>query len=85
MADRKEQLTAVSDRLLDGLFELRRIEAKKRQQPISSPEFHALAEEVTKKSRELMSTASVQEAIGNETERSAESIEDIGDRQENTR
>ena len=75
MPDTTEQLSAASERLLDAVDDLRATEAKKRDQKISSDEFHRLAEEVTEKSRRLMATASDEEEIGNDTEPGDDSIE----------
>jgi hypothetical protein len=47
MSDTTEQLSGASERLLDAVDDLRATEAKKRDQKISSDEFHRLAEEVT--------------------------------------
>jgi len=75
MPDTTEQLSAASERLLDAVDDLRATEAKKRDQKISSDEFHRLAEEVTEKSRRLMASASDEEEIGNDTEPVDGSIE----------
>ena len=75
MSDTTEQLSRASERLLDAVDDLRATEAKKRDQKISSDEFHRLAEEVTQKSRRLMATASDEEEIGNDTDPVDDSIE----------
>lgn len=55
-----------SDEILRALEELRRMEAARRQRPISTPEFHQLAEAITAKSRDIFRIARDQEAIGDE-------------------
>lgn len=77
MPDRKGQLSRASESLLRRLADLRATDERKREMPISSPEFHRLAEQVTEKSRDLMRTAGDEEAIGDETERSSETIDDV--------
>jgi hypothetical protein len=77
MPDRREQLSRASEKLLDRLARLRATERKKRQEPISSPEFHRLARAVADQSRELMRDAQDEEAIGNENERGNDSIDDV--------
>ena len=84
MTDASERLSVASERLLDAVEDLRATEAKRRREKVSSSEFHRLAEEVTTKSRRLMVAASDEEAIGNETEPSDESIETASHRQEET-
>jgi hypothetical protein len=56
---------------------MRATESKKRQEPISSPEFHRLARAVADQSRELMRDAQDEEAIGNENERGDDSIDEV--------
>ena len=82
MPDRKQQLSRASESLLRRLADLRMTEQRKRKTAISSPEFHELAEEVARKSRDLMRNAEDQEAIGDETERTGETIDDVARREE---
>lgn len=51
-----------SDKLLEAVAELRRLEKEKRRQELSSPAFHALANEVEQKSRAVFRGA-VEERI----------------------
>jgi hypothetical protein len=60
------QLTRQSDQFLDSVREIRNLENQKRAAARSSPEFHALAEEITEKSRALFHQAARQQAAGEE-------------------
>lgn len=82
MATANERLPAESETLLKKVRELRETEQRKRAAPISSDEFHELAREVTRKSNEIMYRASLEEAVGDETDSSTESIDDVEERQE---
>ena len=77
MPDRRQQLSRASENLLSRLARMRATESKKRQEPISSPEFHRLARAVADQSRELMRDAQDEEAIGNENERGDDSIDEV--------
>jgi hypothetical protein len=46
MSDADAEIQSTSDRLLDEVRRLRAAEERKRQEPVSSPEFHRLAAEV---------------------------------------
>jgi hypothetical protein len=73
----------VSDDLLAKVEDLRDPERRKRDEPISSPALHGLAQEVTNKSRDSMYAATLEQALGNDTERGEETIdvddEDVDD------
>jgi hypothetical protein len=77
MANERERLVRTSDELLHEVDVLKDLERQKRQQPISSPGFHDLAEEITEKSREVMHTSLEQEAEGDQAERGDDSIDDV--------
>ena len=77
MADLKDELARSSNEMLDMVNELKALERRKREEPISSPAFHELAEQVTNKTRDIMRSVIRQEDLGNQTERSSASIEDI--------
>lgn len=77
MTDQKRELTKRSNKLLDALRHLRETEKQKRNEPISSPKFHALADEVDKTSRQIFSIARQQDRLGEESPRGEESINDI--------
>src|SRR3954453_24226362 len=79
VTDPKERLADESDGFLQRLRDLGELELAKRDEPISSPKFHRLAEEVSAKSREIPRKAAVQEQTGNETQRGDDSIEEIKD------
>ncbi len=81
MDDPKRALTNRSNKLLDALRHLRDTERRKRDEPISSPEFHKLADEVDRTSRRIFSLAREQEQLGDESPRGEETINDI-DRRE---
>ena len=82
MTDRGSQeqrrLGEDSERLLDALDELRSLEQEKRREPISTPRFHELAEQVTDVASEIFRDASQEEDDGNRTERTDRTIEDAG-------
>ncbi len=73
----KETLTAESERMLEVIDELRGMEVEKRRQPISTPEFHRLAEDITATSRAVFRMAAEQEETGDETSRGEETIDDL--------
>ena len=77
MADLKDELARSSNEMLDMVNELKALERRKREEPISSPAFHELAEQVTNKTRDIMRSVIRQEDLGNRTERTSTSIEDL--------
>jgi hypothetical protein len=77
VADHKRDVARDSDQLLRQVDELRRIEAEKRHQPISSDRFHQLAEQVTALSRRIMTGAWQEERVGDRTEPGDATIEDV--------
>ena len=54
---RKSELADKSDELLDALGRLKKTEQRKRHEPISSDQFHRLANEVDAISHELFTIA----------------------------
>ena len=56
---------------------MRTLEEEKRHAPISSPEFHALADEVEAESRHVFGLADAEEAAGDDADRRGDTIEDI--------
>jgi hypothetical protein len=80
VTDKKRRLVDESDRLLAALDEIRTMEAQKRDEHISTAEFHALAERIHDKSREIFQITGDQERLGDETPTSDESINDIEER-----
>jgi hypothetical protein len=77
MTDPKGDLAQRSARILDAIDDLRALEKDKRTETISTPPFHRLAEAVTKKSREIFEMAYRQEAVGDRTDTTDESIEQV--------
>ena len=77
VSDEKQELAKSSNELLEDLRTLRRLEGQKREEAISSDEFHELADEVTSTSRKIMKTVLKQDELGDAAERGEESIEDI--------
>ena len=75
--EKKSELAGRSDELLDALQRLKDTEQRKRHEPISSDTFHRLANEVDALSHEVFSIARDQRDIGEETERTGETIEDV--------
>jgi sugar-specific transcriptional regulator TrmB len=78
--EEKRELAKSSDELLDDLRKLRRLESQKREEAISSDQFHALADEVTSTSRRIMKTVLKQDDLGDASEEGEVSINDISDR-----
>lgn len=77
MSDAKRQLTDRSNRLLEALRGMRETEKRKRAEPISSPKFHALADEVDKASRDVFRLARDQERLGDQIPRGSDTIDDV--------
>jgi hypothetical protein len=73
----RRDLAERSDALLDALNELRRLEAQKRREPISSPEFEDLAAKVEAKSQEIFRLAGEQARLGSEVGPTTDSIEEV--------
>jgi hypothetical protein len=78
----KEHLPPESDRLLEQVADLRRMEQTKRTEPISSDEFHRLAKDITRKSHDIMYAAREEEETGDRTSRSDVSIDDVAEQQQ---
>jgi methyl-accepting chemotaxis protein len=70
-----------SDRLLEKVADLRRLEQVKRTEQISSDEFHQLAKDITRKSHEIMYAAKEEEEVGDRTSSSDDSIDDVAEEQ----
>jgi len=67
---RRHEVADTSDRLMERLTTLKAIEAEKRQDPMSTPHFHELAEEVTQISRDIFSLALNEERTGDDLSQS---------------
>jgi hypothetical protein len=59
---------------------MREVEKRKRAEPISSPTFHALADEVDKASRDVFRLARDEERLGDEIPRGSDTIDDVDHR-----
>lgn len=77
MSQAKRALTGKSDEMLEALRELKATEARKRREPISTPMFHMLADDVYAQSRRIFRIAIQEDELGDESERGVESIDDI--------
>jgi hypothetical protein len=73
----KRALANRSNRLLDALRRMREAENRKRQEPISTPKFHELANEVDRESREVFRLAREQDEIGEEIPTGKTTIADV--------
>lgn len=78
-ATRKRDLADRSDEILTAVQDLRDMERLKRTKAISTPPFHALADDIQAKSREIFRIASAERALGDEIDRGSVSIEDVED------
>ncbi len=68
MSDDDTQVRWDSDHLLAEVRRLRELEERKRREPISSPEFHRLAEQVEERARAVWKTADHERAAGDSAE-----------------
>jgi hypothetical protein len=78
-AARKGVLTERSNKILGAIDELRRLEEQKRQEPISTPDFHELAKEIEEKSRQVFRIAADQRKLGEAIPTGDDSIDDVED------
>jgi hypothetical protein len=76
-SDAKRELRDRSAQILGAIDDLHQMETEKRRQPISTPQFHHLAEDITRKSRDVFRIAIDQEEIGDKAQRGEQSIEEI--------
>ncbi|MDQ3128772.1 MAG: hypothetical protein M3Q66_10030 [Chloroflexota bacterium] len=75
--ERRERLSGESQRLLTAIDEIHELESSKRDQDISTPPFHALADEVLEKSREIFRLAGREAAEDDAIETTNISMNDI--------
>jgi hypothetical protein len=73
----RRKLAARSERLLAAVAELRALEARKRLETISSPEFRSLAGEVETKSQEIFRLATEQIDLAGDIPTRGDSIDDV--------
>lgn len=71
-----QSLRIDSDALMDALDDMKRTEAKKRRQHVSTPEFHQLAQEVEDKSRRVYRLAKGENDTAEATETTNQTIEE---------
>jgi hypothetical protein len=62
--DEARGLRDLSDRLIQEIETLRRLEAQSREVPIGSPEFERLSQEITDHARSVFGMSARQEALG---------------------
>ena len=67
-ADPAQEVRQTSDALLEAVRKLHDLEREKRAQQLSTPEFHAMAREITERSREVFRLAALEERAGNEVD-----------------
>jgi hypothetical protein len=77
MDQKKRKLAGRSNRLLDTLRHMRDTENRKRHEPITTPKFHELADEVDRASREVFRLPRDQEQIGEEIPTGSDTIHDV--------
>lgn len=76
--DQERQLREDSDQLMSSLRELKDLEADKRDEEISTPRFHELAERVEQQARKVFDVATMELAHGERTGRpTGHSIDEI--------
>lgn len=75
-ASEKRELRQRSDVLMGELAHLKETEARKRETPISTEPFHALADEVTRSSERIFRIARRQDELGEEIPTGEDSIEE---------
>ena len=76
----KQQLEGISDRLMAEAGAVKRLEAVKRHYPISSPEFHELAEEIAGHARQVFRLADEEDALGDRIPSDGDDIDDVADK-----
>ena len=83
MADepQPEELRDRSNELLSAVDRVRALEAQKREEPISTPRFHELADEITQEARRVFRVAHVEELEGDVMPTQETTIERAGRRQ----
>jgi hypothetical protein len=77
-ADRKrDELNDDSQDLLKALERLKATESDKRQEPISSPRFHDLAEDIVQQSRDIFSRAYREDRLGDDIPTGDATLDDV--------
>jgi hypothetical protein len=73
----RERLSARSKKFLDSIDELHDLEERKRNERISTPEFHKLADTIVDRSREVFRLTTLQENLGEAIDTSDVSLNDV--------
>lgn len=73
------ELPEASSRLLAELERVHELERTKRTKPVSSPEFHELADEILDRSRQVFRYADHEEEIGDRTNPGDDTIDDVAE------
>ena len=76
-AGKREELNDESLDLLEALDRLKATEAQKRHEPVSTPRFHELADDVVRQSRAIFSRAYRQEQLGDDIPTGDTSLDDV--------
>jgi hypothetical protein len=78
---RRERLWRDSDRLLAAAEEVRELESRKRDEVVSTPSFHKLADDIVTKSREVFHLATREADDDDDTDTSDVTLNEVaGDR-----
>jgi hypothetical protein len=73
----EQELRTMSDRLIEEADAVRALERRKRRVPISTPEFHGLADEIERRARHVFKIAGEEESIGEDVPTQPRSIDDV--------
>ncbi len=73
----KHQLPDLSDALLSAADEVKRLETEKRKVPISTPDFHRLADRIEDEARRVFRIAGEEEEVGDDATTGSATIDDM--------
>jgi hypothetical protein len=73
----KHRLEAISDQLMAEADAVKRLEAEKRTHPISTPEFHELADAIADHARRVFRLADSEEVEGDRLPHDGDTIDDV--------
>ena len=76
MTDEQRRVRSDSDEILEAMERMRELERAKRTEPISSPAFHRLADEVEASAREVWELAQRQNRDGDAAETTGATIDE---------
>ena len=74
---KEQRILTSSDQVLKTVGEMRDLESRKRQEKVSTPKYHRLADEVQAKSREVFRAAAEETVAANDMESGSRSIDAI--------